>query len=87
MLLDFTGALAVGATIAILLVAIASTVLTRLDQRIVFAGIVGAWVALVATIAAKGGLAVTPILGALFVLPFLVVGTLSAAVPAFGQRF
>lgn len=83
MLLDLIGALAVGATIAILLVAIASTVLTRLGHRLVFAGIAGAWVGLVATVAAKGGLTFTPILGALFALPFLVVGILSAAVPAF----
>jgi len=83
MILNFTGALTVGATIAILIVAIGSTVVTRLEHRLTFAGIAGAWVALVATVAAEGGLAFTPVLPSLFLLPFLTVGILSAASPAF----
>ena len=82
MLLDFTGSLAVGATIAILLIAVATSALTRLDHRLILAGIAGAWVGLVATIVAKGGLGAPPVLGLLFALPFLVVGTLCAAIPA-----
>ena len=83
MLLDFAGTLEIGATVALLLVGVASTALTRLEHRLAFAGIAGAWAALVAAIAAKGGLSVIAILLALFVLPFLTVGILSAALPAF----
>jgi hypothetical protein len=83
MLLDFAGTLVIGATIALLLVGVAGTALTRSDHRLAFAGIAGAWAALVAAIAAKGGLAVIAILVALFVLPFLTVVILSAALSAF----
>ena len=83
MLLDFVGTLVIGATVALLLVGVASTALTRLEHRLALAGIAGAWAALVATIVAKGGLSVIAILGALFVLPFLTIAILSAVLPAF----
>ena len=83
MLLDFTGALAVGATIAIIVVAVGSSAFTRLDRKAAFAGVAGAWVGLVATIAAKGGLDSVQVLGGLFALPFVVMGALSASSAAF----
>jgi hypothetical protein len=83
MLLDFAGTLEIGATVALLLVGVASTALERLEHRLALAGIAGAWIALVAAIVAKGGLSVIAILVALFVLPFLTVVVLSASLPAF----
>jgi hypothetical protein len=83
MLLDYLGALTVGATIAMLLVAVASTALERAGHRIALAGIAGAWAGLAAATAAFGGLKILPVMGGLFVLPFIVVGTLSVALPAF----
>lgn len=83
MLLDYAGTLGIGATIALLLVGVASTALTRLEHRLTLGGIAGAWAALVAAVAAKGGLSVIGIFVGLFVLPFLAVVVLSAALPAF----
>jgi len=81
-MLDFIGTLVIGATTGMLLVAIASTMVTRLGPRLTLAAIVGAWVGLVA-ITIAGGVPSAGIFGGLFALPFVVTGVLSAAFPAF----
>ncbi|MBV9647421.1 MAG: hypothetical protein JO043_08165 [Candidatus Eremiobacteraeota bacterium] len=83
MLLDYAGTLGIGATVGLLLVAVATTALTRLEHRLMLGGIAAAWAALVVAIAAKGALSNLGIFVALFVLPFVAVVALSAALPAF----
>jgi hypothetical protein len=80
-MLDFVGTLAIGATIAMVLVGVASTAVTRLGSRIALAAIAGAWVGTVVAITAAGGLTTTS-LGALFALPIVVIVLLGVAVPA-----
>lgn len=83
MFIDFAGTLGIGATVALLIVGVASSALQRLEHRLALAGIAGAWAASVAAIVAKGGLSSIAVLVALFVLPFVTVAILSAALPAF----
>jgi len=83
MLLNLAGALAIGATIGMILVGVASTAVSQLRHKITLAGIAGAWVGLVASVTASGGLKVIGILLALFILPMLTVVVLSLASSAF----
>ena len=80
-MLNFVGALALGATIAMVLVGVASTALTSLRSRLGLAAIAGAWVAVVAGITGAGALNM-PSFGALFAAPILVIALLCIAVPA-----
>jgi hypothetical protein len=80
-MLDFVGALVIGATIAMVLVGVASTAFTRLGSRLGLAAIAGAWVGVIATIAASSHLT-TASFGALFAVPILALVILGAAVPA-----
>ena len=80
-MLDFVGALVIGATIAMVLVGVASTAFTRLGSRLGLAAIAGAWVGVIATLAASSHLT-TASFGALFAVPILALVILGAAVPA-----
>ncbi len=80
-MLNFIGTLALGATIAMVLVGVASTAVTRLGHRLALAAITGAWVGVVAAITGAGALS-TASFGALFAAPIVVIGLLCAAVPA-----
>lgn len=81
-MLDFVGTPGIGATIAMLLVGVASTAVTRLGYRLALAAIVGAWAGAVVAITAAGGLATTATFGALFALPIVAIVLLGVAVPA-----
>src|SRR3984957_13367432 len=80
MILNFVGTLVIGATIAMLLVGVATTALTHLRSRLALAAVVGAWVGMIVAITAAGGLAMASF-GALFALPIVVI-LLGTAVPA-----
>jgi hypothetical protein len=80
-MLNFVGTLALGATIAMVLVGVASTTLTSLRSRLALAAIAGAWVAVVVGVTGAGALNM-PSFGALFAAPIVVVVLLCAAVPA-----
>jgi len=85
MLLDFAGTLEIGATVALLLVGVASTALTRLEHSWRSPGSPARgqrwWPR-----SPRRGLSVIAILVALFVLPFLTVLIMSTALPGFGRR-
>ena len=76
MILDLIGSAAVGLTLACLLVAVASTVFSSLTSRLIFAGVVGAWVASAAWIVTHAGRNGVLIVGGLGAAVFVAIGLL-----------
>jgi hypothetical protein len=81
-MLDLIGAIAGMIAVAVILVAVTSTVPGTLVRRLSLAAIAGGWVGLASALGAAGKLAFTPdhpvpLVGVLFATPLLIVGALA----------
>jgi hypothetical protein len=80
-MVDLLETLAIGATAAIMLTAAGAALPVRLGYRLLLGAVAGAWIALVATLAANGVLAFPIAMPVLFATPLLSAAVLCAASP------
>jgi hypothetical protein len=79
-MLNAIGIISTGSALAVLIVAVTSSVTVHIERRTALAAIGGAWIGLAVAVTASGPLALRTVL-ALFSLP-LIAGALAAALPA-----
>lgn len=81
-MLDTLGTVLIGASMAVILTALLTTMPLRLSARLILAGAAGAWVGVAAAIAGSGSLTRPAIVLALFATPLIASGLILRALPA-----